>query len=292
VTAASYRRDRVPAKARAAADASTGGQARHLLAGAGAEAVHISFAVATLSERGAVEPHRHSCEESFFVLEGRPRLHLGGREHELEPGDGGLIGLGIPHAWESPAGGARWVEVHSPRAPQSAGVGSDTFAVATDPGGSAIPLDQAAGDAAALFHFRDADMDPDRPAGGSAGPETGLLTFGGIRIRMLVDERRGATLQTMFVAEASPGGAIGPHDHPFEEAYLVLEGEVEAEAEDERFRLAPGDFLWTAVGCVHAFANRSAAPVRWLEVQSPQPPSRHAFRFAGDWPTAADAAVQ
>ena len=34
---------------------------------------------------------------------------------------------------------------------------------------------------------------------------------------------------------------------------------------------------------MHALANRSAEPVRWLETQVPQPPSRHQARFKGDW---------
>ena len=34
---------------------------------------------------------------------------------------------------------------------------------------------------------------------------------------------------------------------------------------------------------MHALTNRSDAPVRWLETQAPQPPSRHQFRYRNDW---------
>ena len=42
--------------------------------------------------------------------------------------------------------------------------------------------------------------------------------------------------------------------------------------------------LWTGVGCIHAFYNRSAdGRVRWLETQAPQPPSNYSYRFNRDW---------
>jgi quercetin dioxygenase-like cupin family protein len=100
---------------------------------------------------------------------------------------------------------------------------------------------------------------------------------------MLVDQRLGAALHTMFMVEYQPGGVAQPHDHPLEETYYILEGEVEAMADGETFTLGPGDVFWTGVGCVHAFYNRSDGRVRWLETQSPQPPSNHSYRFNRDW---------
>jgi quercetin dioxygenase-like cupin family protein len=93
----------------------------------------------------------------------------------------------------------------------------------------------------------------------------------------------GAVLHQMFMVEYEPGGVAQPHDHPFEEAYYVLEGEVEATADGERFTLGPGDFFWTGVGCVHAFCNRSQRRLRFLETQSPQPPVNYSYRFNRDW---------
>jgi quercetin dioxygenase-like cupin family protein len=100
---------------------------------------------------------------------------------------------------------------------------------------------------------------------------------------MLIDGRLGAVLHTMFMVEYEPGGVAQPHDHPLEEAYYILEGEVEAMAENDVFTLGPGDVFWTAVGCVHAFRNQGQGKVRWLETQSPQPPSNHSYRFNRDW---------
>ena len=117
----------------------------------------------------------------------------------------------------------------------------------------------------------------------SASLSTALLAFNGVAIKMLVDQRLDAALLTMFIVEYQPGGKIDLHDHPFEETYYILEGEVDAVADGERYSLKAGDLFWTGVGSVHAFYNTSGRKVRWLETQSPQPPPRHAFRFARDW---------
>jgi mannose-6-phosphate isomerase-like protein (cupin superfamily) len=74
----------------------------------------------------------------------------------------------------------------------------------------------------------------------------------------------------------------GPHDHPLEEAYLIMDGEVDATFDGELVRMKPGDIAWAGVGCVHSF-SAVGKPVRWLETQAPQMPARHAYRFARDW---------
>ncbi len=86
-------------------------------------------------------------------------------------------------------------------------------------------------------------------------------------------------------------GVIGGHDHPLEETYLILEGEVDATFDGERYHLGPGDAAWAGVGCVHAFANPAEVPVRWLETQSPAPPARHSYRFERDWDYLRDASM-
>jgi len=112
---------------------------------------------------------------------------------------------------------------------------------------------------------------------------TALLAYSGIALKMLVDTRLGAVLHQMFMVEYEPGGAAQLHDHPLEESYTIVSGEVEAEADGERFTLHAGDVFWTGVGCVHGFWNTSGARVRFLETQSPQLPANHSYRFNRDW---------
>ena len=117
----------------------------------------------------------------------------------------------------------------------------------------------------------------------SASMATALLAYSGIALKMLVDPRLGAVLHQLFMVEYEPGGAAQLHDHPLEESYTILSGEVEAEADGERFTLRTGDVFWTGVGCIHGFWNTSDARVRFLETQSPQLPANHSYRFNRDW---------
>ncbi len=117
----------------------------------------------------------------------------------------------------------------------------------------------------------------------SASMATALLAYSGIALKMLVDQRLSAALGTMFILEYKPGGCAHLHDHPLEEAYIILDGEVEAHADGKVYNLKAGDVMWAGVGCIHAFFNRTDTTVRWLETQSPQPPARHSYRFNRDW---------
>jgi mannose-6-phosphate isomerase-like protein (cupin superfamily) len=100
---------------------------------------------------------------------------------------------------------------------------------------------------------------------------------------MLVDQQLGAQAHTMFVVDYQPTAIAHPHDHPFEEAYVFVEGEVHALVDGELMVFHPGDVLWAGVGADHGFENRGMGRVRWIEVQAPQPPSRHSYRFSREW---------
>jgi quercetin dioxygenase-like cupin family protein len=115
-----------------------------------------------------------------------------------------------------------------------------------------------------------------------AGMDIAVLAYSGISVKMLVDRVFGADHVTMFTVDYEEGGAAQAHDHPFEEAYVFLEGEIEAELDGEQHTLRAGDVVFAPVGSVHGFYNTSPGRVRWLETQAPQPPTRHAYRW---WPT-------
>ncbi|MHB1970129.1 MAG: cupin domain-containing protein, partial [Acidimicrobiales bacterium] len=53
--------------------------------------------------------------------------------------------------------------------------------------------------------------------------------------------------------------------------------------EGEEIAFGPGDVLWCGVGADHGFENRGDDLVRWIEVQAPQPPARHSYRFSREW---------
>ena len=104
---------------------------------------------------------------------------------------------------------------------------------------------------------------------------TAALAYSGITVKMLVDKRLDAQLQTMFMVGYQPGAVAHPHDHPFEESYFMLEGEVDVVADGERYTLRPGDVFWTGVGCIHAFyetAGQDGAVARDVGAGPARPP--------------------
>ena len=117
---------------------------------------------------------------------------------------------------------------------------------------------------------------------------TALLAYSGIGVRMLIDQRVGAQLHTVFIVDYQPTAIAHPHDHPFEEAYVFVEGEVHALVDGDELVLHPGDVLWAGVGADHGFENRSDGLVRWIEYQAPQPPLQHSYRFSREWEHVAD----
>jgi quercetin dioxygenase-like cupin family protein len=236
---------------------------------------------------GHVDAHLHSFESSFYVLEGEPVLYLDGRGVELKAGACGAIPVGVPHAFRSD-GRALWIEMAAPRPRPD---GSDTFFLGPAPDAPAEPLDVRDPRNRNLFLLTEGELDLERLRHGtavgaptvSASMATAVLAYSGIAVKMLVDQRLDAQLHTMFMVDYQPGAVAHPHDHPFEEAYYMLDGEVDVVANGERHTLRPGDVFWTATGCVHAFYETRGARVRWLETSAPAPPPRHSYRFERDW---------
>jgi quercetin dioxygenase-like cupin family protein len=264
---------------------------RAVLVDRAAGSVHMGLGICALQAGGHVDLHVHSFEESFFVLEGPVTLVLDGRGYPLTDGSCGVVPIGVPHAWLSPASGtARWIEMLAPQ-PRANGSPDDTFFIGPPVVNEVGEFDIRDPRSRHLFRLDSNDIALEALKTGarldaptvSASMDTALLAYSGIAVKMLVDQRLDAQLSTMFMVEYQPGGVAHPHDHPIEESYYILEGEVDTVADGQNYTLREGDLFWTGVGCIHAFYNRSDRPVRWLETQSPQPPARHAYRFNRDW---------
>jgi mannose-6-phosphate isomerase-like protein (cupin superfamily) len=168
------------------------------------------------------------------------------------------------------------------------GSAGDTFPVAPFAShGDPRPVDPRDPRTRSFGHINPANMEPGKQTQDmlavSASMRTALLVYSGTTVKMMVDSDLGASLSTTFLVQYQPAGLAGAHDHPFEETYMILEGEVDARFEGVAYRLKPGDVAFAAVGCVHEFSNPAQVPVRWLETQAPQPPSRYSYRFARDW---------
>jgi quercetin dioxygenase-like cupin family protein len=243
--------------------------------------VHTGLSMNQLAAHGTVSPHVHSYEEGFYVLAGQAVLSVTdqrGQSYLLGAGDFGALKVGTPHAWRNiGAESVRWLQMAAPQ-PKLRGQERDTFflkdaSIPTD----AKPLEPTDRQGNLLGHF---------DVGQIPQTDEGRISAGGLKgvfLRWMIDEKLGARHHRMLFIEYQPGVSIGLHDHTFEEAYFILSGEVEATLDGRKYTARAGDVLWTGVGCVHAFANVSHEPVRWLETFSPQPPAENVFRFVADW---------
>ena len=254
-------------------------------------AVHTGLGSCRLEAGGHIDTHVQSFEEYFYILSGEPTLVLDGRAYPLVAGSCGVVPVGTPHAWLGPQQGeATWIDLLTP-IPRDPGEPDDIFFTGPPTHFDVEPLDIRDPRSRHLFRMTDDDITLDKLKVGartdaptvSASMATALLAYSGIAVKMLVDQRLSSALATMFMVEYQPGGVAHPHDHPLEEAYVILQGEIETVADGTTYILKEGDVFWTGVGCIHAFYNRTQTTVRWLETASPQPPLRHSYRFNRDW---------
>jgi quercetin dioxygenase-like cupin family protein len=248
------------------------GLTRRALVDRAAGSVHQEIHVAELGPGGSVDLHLHAYEEGLYVLEGALSLSAGGTDEALGTDDFAFVDARVPHALRN-VGTApvRWLELAAPQPGDGL----------TDPA-----FVEGAGDgqgerAYARGHFDVGQLPEPSGAIGLAG--FGEANVGGAALKMLIERDTGATQFNLFVVQYQPGGFIKEHDHPFEEAFFFVSGEIEAVLDGKTYALRAGDYCWSSSGSMHAFTNRSDAPVRWLETQVPQPPSRYQARFVSEW---------
>ena len=271
------------------------GLARLRVVGPDQGAIHTDLAMGALAPGGWLAPHVHAFEEALYVLEGELLLDLGGMTHRLVAGDYALVPTALRHALgNDDASTVHFLSLNSPQRLDPAGARKDTF---WDPQQDLAAMRAAAlrppfgdptlrlvghydGTPPQLETLRIKDEARGRPP---AGMDTALLAYSGISVRMLVDRTFGADHVTMFTVDYELGGAAQAHDHPFEEAYYFLAGEVEAELDGQHYTLRAGDIVFAGVGSVHGFYNVGNERVRWIETQAPQPPTRHSYRWVQTW---------
>ena len=267
------------------------GYTRDSVVDEGGGAVQMGFAVAQLAPDGHVDAHLHSFEESVYVVEGELTVDTPDGSYSLVGGDYGLIPVGMTHALRNTSGSTvSFSEMKAPLPRER--FGFDTQFPGPIDVSEAVPIDVRDPRNRYFGHIDPENMDPglqtqDRLAL-SASMRTALLVYSGITVKMMVDSDLGADLSTMFMVQYEQGGFAGAHDHPLEETYQILAGQVEATFDGVTYQLSAGDVAWAGVGCVHAFRNIGDGLVRWLETQAPQPPPRHSYRFARDWSYLAD----
>jgi quercetin dioxygenase-like cupin family protein len=237
--------------------------------------VHMGFFISELQPGGKIDTCVHSFEKGIFIMEGEVELNRDGKVFRLTRHDFALVPIGTAHALRnSGTGPARWIEKCAPR-PKLADEWQDSFFTK--------PLEWPDDDAISFAATPLARMVGHFDKGQLPAPLKVDNYMWGWQKKMLMDQMFGSEHFNLFIIEFAEGGQTSLHDHNFEEAYLVLEGEVTFEAEGKEYVLTPGTIAWSGVGAPHAFFLNRGTSCRWLEVMSPQPPAQHANRRMATW---------
>lgn len=248
-------------------------------------AAHLDVSLGRLQPGGHIDGHIHPHEESFYILDGEVLFSVADQRYRLERECFGFAPVATTHAWRN-VGDApvTWIRTRSPvprPIADAEGVHPVIGRTAPETG-----TEVERGDRTRRFvgRFSEALMN-----------EPGALQMKGFRspeptnvaVWMMVDELIGAMHHTKFSVRFDPTDTSmtlgGQHFHPFEETYYITAGRAVAHLEDESFEVGRGDTVFAGVGALHGFTNPGDQPVRWIEMQAPNPPITGAFFFAGDW---------
>jgi mannose-6-phosphate isomerase-like protein (cupin superfamily) len=101
------------------------------------------------------------------------------------------------------------------------------------------------------------------------------LPLSSIARELVGDDHGGIGVCIIFV-DAPPGGGPGMHKHPYEEIFILQEGEATFTAGDEERRATAGEIVIVPAETPHTFTNSGDGPLRQIDIHvSP--------RFATEW---------
>ena len=103
----------------------------------------------------------------------------------------------------------------------------------------------------------------------------GAISSSGTQPTILVGKDSGGERLTVVEAGIDSGAGLDLHVHPgYEEATLVIEGEIQAVLEGEIRTLGPGDVLLAPAGAKHTIKNQSGEPAKVLAIYPTTNPER------------------
>lgn len=105
--------------------------------------------------------------------------------------------------------------------------------------------------------------------------ERAPLNVLGMPLTFLCDSRETGGAWSLFEEEVPFGMGPPPHKHDWDEAYYVLDGELDFEIDGRLVKSGKGDFNYLPRNTVHAFKGASSSPARVLIFAAPA----HASEF-------------
>ena len=95
------------------------------------------------------------------------------------------------------------------------------------------------------------------------------LNILGMPLTMLCEAEETGGSWSLFEEEVPFGMGPPPHRHDWDEAYYILEGEVDFEVNGEAVKSQKGDFNYLPRNTVHGFKGASSSPARVLIFAAP-----------------------
>jgi quercetin dioxygenase-like cupin family protein len=99
--------------------------------------------------------------------------------------------------------------------------------------------------------------------------ERAPLNILGMPLRFLCDSRETGGAWSLFEEEIPHGMGPPPHRHDWDEAYYILDGEIDFEIDGEPVKSKSGDFNYLPRNTVHAFKGASPSPAHVLIFAAP-----------------------
>jgi quercetin dioxygenase-like cupin family protein len=95
------------------------------------------------------------------------------------------------------------------------------------------------------------------------------LSAMGAEVRFLVSGDTTGRAWSLTECDAPKDSGPPPHNHPWDEAYYILEGAVRFTIDGRETVANPGDFLFVPAGTLHGFQGASEKTARMLFFDAP-----------------------
>lgn len=91
----------------------------------------------------------------------------------------------------------------------------------------------------------------------------------GTNVRFLLEAARTGHTFSLMEVELPKDQGPPPHDHPWDEAYYIIDGDVWFLVEDKEMTISAGDFVYAPGGTLHSFRGAGDKPARVLVFDAP-----------------------
>lgn len=71
-----------------------------------------------------------------------------------------------------------------------------------------------------------------------------------------------------LIIDAPPGSGPAPHSHPYEEIFIVQEGQATLTVGDATIEATSGQIMIVPAGVPHKFVNSGSGPLRQLDIHA------------------------